>query len=154
MGHPPFAQQFMVLFPAVNFGDSWLYFASSQKHFSRYPRFPSMGQRRQKRLKTVLPVRLKCGNALQSDFVLAHTLDISHSGVRLAGITEPITTGTVELQYRHRMAEFEVLWVAKNGRDHRVGLRALRPEKDVWGLSLESNHFRDDFDPMQKLFRV
>jgi hypothetical protein len=111
-----------------------------------------MGQRRQRRLKTVLPVRLKCSDAPQAVVVLAHTLDISHSGVRLAGITEPITTGTVELQYRHRQAQFEVLWVAKNGKDHRVGLRALRPEKDVWGIALEPNHYKDDFDPIQKLF--
>jgi hypothetical protein len=101
----------------------------------------------------VLPVRLKCADAPQPIVVLAHTLDISHSGVRLAGITQPITTGTVELQYRHRQAQYEVLWVAKSDKGHRVGLRALRPEKDVWGLALEPNHYRDDFNPIQKLLR-
>jgi hypothetical protein len=93
----------------------------------------------------VLPVRLKCADAPQPIVVLAHTLDISHSGVRLAGITQPITTGTVELQYRHRQAQYD--------KGHRVGLRALRPEKDVWGLALEPNHYRDDFNPIQKLLR-
>jgi hypothetical protein len=111
-----------------------------------------MGQRRQRRLKTVLPVRLKSADAVNDDAVLAHTLDISHSGVRLAGVTSPISTGTVELQYRHRVARFEVLWVAKKGKTQCVGLRALQPEKQVWGVALEPNHFKDDFSAIQKLF--
>jgi hypothetical protein len=65
-----------------------------------------MGARRQKRLKTVLPVRLGGVNGAGKPFMaMAHTIDISRSGARVGGVVALLKQGTtVEVQCRHRKA--------------------------------------------------
>jgi len=106
-----------------------------------------MGNRTQRRVKTVLPVRLGgLGTDGERFVAVAHTIDISASGARLGGVVAPVAFGaTVELQYQYRKAKFEVLWVGRSGDKQQVGLRCLEPSKDLWGTQLDSGNFADDY---------
>lgn len=112
-----------------------------------------MGNRRQKRVKTVIPVRLGGTDIAGNRFVaMAHTIDISSSGTRLGGVVAEIESGAkVELQYRHLKARFEVQWVHKTGNDQQVGLKSLEPTKDLWGASLDAKGFEDDYQAPKKV---
>jgi hypothetical protein len=106
-----------------------------------------MGNRTQRRVKTVLPVRLGgTGTDGQRFVAVAHTIDISSSGARLGGVVAPVAFGaTIELQYQYRKAKFEVLWVGRSGDKQQVGLKCLEPGKDLWGTQLDSGNFEDDY---------
>jgi hypothetical protein len=110
-----------------------------------------MGARRQKRVKTVLPVRLGWMDSAGNPFMaMAHTIDISNSGVRVGGVVALLTQGsTIELQYRHRKAKFEITWV-RGGTEQQLGLRALEPTKNIWGASLDASEFQDDYEAPKK----
>lgn len=111
-----------------------------------------MGNRRQRRVKTILPVRLGGTDVIGNRFVaMAHTIDISASGTRLGGVVAELEVGsTVELQCRHLKGRFEVTWVAGSGNDHQVGLKSLEPTKDLWGASLDAHDFEDTYQAPKK----
>lgn len=103
------------------------------------PRFV-MGKRRQKRTTMVAPVKMWiAGKSGAQESHLAHTLDISAHGVRLAGFQcELKPEALIEVQYRHKRARFRVLWIitAAGSREKRLGAECLEPEKDIWGAEL------------------
>jgi hypothetical protein len=111
-----------------------------------------MGNRRQKRVKTVLPVRLGGVDSRGKRFAaVAHTMDISYSGARIGGVVADVLEGEiVDLQYRHRRAKFTVSWARRNSTDLTLGLRAIDPTKDLWGASLESEDCEDVYEPPKK----
>lgn len=115
-----------------------------------------MGSRRQKRVKTVLPIRLGGLDIRGSRFAaVAHTMDISYSGARVGGVVAEVLEGEIlDLQYRHRRAKFEVSWVRRGSTDFTLGLRAIDPAKDLWGASLEDNDFEDAYEPPKKFSYV
>lgn len=79
---------------------------------------------------------------------LAHTLDISHSGVRLGGVSsQPEMGAVVSLQCQHRKCNFMVAWVGRPGtaRSNQLGLRNLEPERDIFGARLKDEAVVDDF---------
>lgn len=108
-----------------------------------------MGKRRQTRIKTVLPVRIWGMNAEGKAFAeLAHTLDISHSGVRVGGVSaQPEPGSVVSLQCHHRKGNFQVAWVGRPGtaRHNQLGLVNLEPERDIFGARLKDENLVDDF---------
>lgn len=108
-----------------------------------------MGKRRQPRLKTILPVRIWGVDAEGKPFAqLAHTLDISHSGVRVGGVTaQPEPGAVVSLQCHHRKCNFTVAWIGKPGtaRNNQLGLRNLEPERDIFDARLKGDTVVDDF---------
>jgi hypothetical protein len=97
-------------------------------------------ERRNHRLKAVLPVRIfGCDASGKSYNELAHTLDIAEGGARLGSIRCGLEVGSLlVLQYRQNRAEFRVVWTKQLQRckEHQVGLIAISP-KDVWGLVAE-----------------
>ena len=97
-------------------------------------------QRRRKRVKAVLPVRLVGTDSTGRNYCeLAHTLDISDSGVRLGAIRTPLKVGSrLVLQYRQHKAEFRVIWIVqlKQLKEHQIGLEAV-VQRDLWGLAAE-----------------
>jgi hypothetical protein len=103
------------------------------------PRFV-MGKRRQKRTTMVAPVKMWiAGKSGAQESHLAHTLDISAHGVRLAGFQcELKPEALIEVQYRHKRARFRVLWIitAAGSREKRLGAECLEPQKDIWGAEL------------------
>ncbi|MEO6119101.1 MAG: PilZ domain-containing protein, partial [Terriglobales bacterium] len=112
-----------------------------------------MGKRRHQRIKTVVPVRLFGVDGLGKPFAeLAHTLDVSHSGVRLGGVAvAPEEGAVITLQCHHRKCQFTVAWVGCPGssRNKQVGLISLEPERDIFGLRLKDETIVDDFVPSE-----
>lgn len=96
-------------------------------------------ERQGKRTKAVLPVRVKgidtAGNGFEE---LAHTLDITTSGVRLGAIRRELNRmDEVTLFFRQRKLQFRVVWTKKmkGSSEFQVGLQAVGQEREPWGLS-------------------
>jgi hypothetical protein len=99
-------------------------------------------RRNQGRSKGVLPVRLcgkdRSGNPFQE---LVHTLDLTLSGARVGAVHHALEPGTVvTIQYRQHKIEFRVVWAKqmKGTREYQIGLEAVVPERDPWGLQAPS----------------
>ena len=97
-------------------------------------------QRRGSRTKAVLPVRIKGKDAAGQAFdEMAHTLDVTTTGVRLGSVRRELNPqDEVTIFYRQRKMQFRVVWTKKmkGTSEFQVGLQALTQEKEVWGLSL------------------
>jgi hypothetical protein len=96
-------------------------------------------ERQGKRTKAVLPVRIKgtdsTGNAFEE---LAHTLDVTASGVRLGAIRRELNPREeVTLFFRQRKLQFRVVWIKKmkGSSEYQVGLQAVGQEREPWGLN-------------------
>jgi hypothetical protein len=96
-------------------------------------------ERRGKRAKAVLPVRVKGtdggGNAFEE---LAHTLDVTATGVRLGAVRRELNIGEeLTLFFRQRKLQFRVVWTKKmkGTSEFQVGLQAANHEREPWGLN-------------------
>jgi CheY-like chemotaxis protein len=94
-------------------------------------------QRKEERVRVELAVRVvqpRAGQRVQS----AQTVDISNSGARLTGLTEPLHVGEIlTLECGNRKAPFRVVWVGTPNTTSagQAGLVCLTPDADVWKLS-------------------
>lgn len=97
-------------------------------------------RRRNNRTKAVLPVRVSGNETSGATYCdLAHTLDITESGIRLGFVRRQLEVGSVlTIQYRQHKVEFRVVWISQLTRlkEHHVGLEAVVP-KDVWKLGTD-----------------
>jgi hypothetical protein len=88
----------------------------------------------------VLPVRIKGKDAAGQAFdEMAHTLDVTTTGVRLGSVRRELNPqDEVTIFYRQRKMQFRVVWTKKmkGTSEFQVGLQALTQEKEAWGLSL------------------
>lgn len=111
----------------------------------------SIGKRRQKRIKLVLPVRVSGRDSADNPVnELAHTLDITPNGVRLGAIRRELKTGgKLTLQYRQRKIQFRVVWVKllPGTREYQVGLETVTRAGESWGLELPEVDLIDEFQP-------
>lgn len=102
------------------------------------PNFNDRDRRQQKRMKGVLPVKVRGTDKDGQSFdVIAHTLDITPIGSRLGSIHLQLRIADrITVVYRQRRMEFLVIWTKLVGKhEHQVGLQALKHEKDSWGLN-------------------
>ncbi len=95
-------------------------------------------KRRDNRTKAVLPVKIKGKDSAGKAFEeLAHTLDVTASGVRLGSVRRELSTGDeVTVFFRQRKMQFRVVWTRKmkGTSEFQVGLQAFTQEKEAWGL--------------------
>lgn len=80
---------------------------------------------------------------------LAHTLDLTPTGVRLGAIHHELKElDTLTIFYRQRRMEFRVVWTKLlDGKgEYQVGLQAFSQEKEPWGMSL----FTSGAEPMKR----
>jgi hypothetical protein len=107
------------------------------------------GNRRQKRIKMVLPVRISGKDSANNPVnELAHTLDITPNGARLGAIHHALKKGEkITLQYRQRRLQFRVVWVKpmEGTREYQVGLEGIGSVGENWGLELPEADPVDDF---------
>jgi hypothetical protein len=96
-------------------------------------------KRRGSRTKAVLPVRIKGKDCTGKPFEeLAHTLDVTASGVRLGSIRRELSAQEeVTIFFRQRKIQFRVVWTKKlkGTSEFQVGLQAVAQEKEAWGLT-------------------
>jgi len=96
-------------------------------------------KRRGSRTKAVLPVRIKGKDSSGKAFEeLAHTLDVTASGVRLGSVRRELSEkDEVTILFRQRKMQFRVVWTKKmkGTSEFQVGLQALTQEKEAWGVS-------------------
>ena len=108
-----------------------------------------MGERKESRVKMVLPVRVYGTNSEGKPYsILAHTLDFSRSGARLGGIVRQLQVGeTVTLDFKNRRAQFAVRWMGVPGTrsEQQAGVQALQPEKLLW-LEVPPEGYTDDVE--------
>lgn len=101
---------------------------------------PGTNHRRGSRTKAVLPVRIKGKDAAGQAFEeMAHTLDVTTTGVRLGSVRRELNPqDEVTIFYRQRKMQFRVVWTKKmkGTSEFQVGLQALTQEREVWGLGL------------------
>jgi hypothetical protein len=99
-----------------------------------------LGNRRQERIRAVLPVRLRGKDASGTVFEsLAHTLDLTPEGARLGAIRHELKAlDTITVLFRKRRIEFTVMWTRKlkDCSEYQAGLKMLVQEGDPWGLNL------------------
>ena len=97
-------------------------------------------RRRQDRISVVLPVRVRGIDTTGVSFEeLAHTLDLTPTGVRLGAIRHQVNAlETLTIFYRQRRIEFRVVWtkLLEGTKEYQVGLKAFSHETEAWGLSL------------------
>jgi hypothetical protein len=100
-------------------------------------------RRRQDRIQAVLPVRVRGIDASGASFEgLAHTLDLTSTGVRLGAIRHQLKVlDTLTILYHQRRMEFTVVWtrLLDGKSEYQVGLEAFTQEKEPWGMSLFSS---------------
>ena len=89
--------------------------------------------------KAVLSARIKGKDTAGQAFdEMAHTLDVTTTGVRLGSIRRELNPqDEVTIFYRRRKMQFRVVWrrKVKGTSEFQVGLQALTQEKEAWGLS-------------------
>jgi putative methionine-R-sulfoxide reductase with GAF domain len=109
-----------------------------------------MGERKEDRVKMILPVRLTGKDSEGEPYsLLVHTLDFSRLGARLGGIRQPLRVGeTVTLEYKRRRAHFAIRWVGKPGTrsEQQVGVESLEPGNFLW-LDVPNQNYTDNVDP-------
>ena len=99
----------------------------------------STAQRRHKRIKMVLPIRVSANDKTNTPYhELAHTLDITPQGARLGAIRhEPKPGDKMCIQYRQRKIQVRVVWVhpLEGTSEFQVGVEAFEGG-ETWGLEL------------------
>jgi hypothetical protein len=104
------------------------------------------GKRSKQRTKMVVPVRVRLAGA-KEQAQIAHTLDATEGGVRLAGFRGDLNVGDViEIQYRHERALFRVVWsrALENSSEKHIGAECVDPDKNIWGQ--EFTHQTDEYE--------
>jgi len=108
-------------------------------------------KRRQQRAKAVLPVRVRGRDVAGESFEqLAHTLDVTTSGVRLGSVRRQLQAlDSLTVFYRQRKMEFRVIWtrLMKGTTEYQVGLQATMHDRDAWWLNLSDSKVRETPQP-------
>ena len=103
----------------------------------------SFRQREEERMRIELPVRVFRVRQGRKPPQLVHTVDISQSGARIAGLEEPLDPGElVRIECGDREAPFRVIWMGANGSSTagQAGVECLAAA-DLWKLDLR--HMED-----------
>jgi len=97
-----------------------------------------VSKRKELRTKAVLPVRVTGIDTAAKPFsVVSHTLDLTLDSARLAGLRVLLMQGQTVFLHRFGVrARFSVQWVGMGNRRGQCGLKALEPQKPLWGISL------------------
>ena len=103
-----------------------------------------IGERRYKRIRTTLPVRLWGMDANGRPFIeVSTTVNVSRTGTQLSRIPPKLSEGDIiGVRCGERKHNFRVIWTGKKGTpaEGHVGLQSLEPGKWIWdGLRLPAD---------------
>jgi hypothetical protein len=98
-------------------------------------------KRARNRSKMVIGVRLSGKEKSDLSGMLVHTLDISPTGARIAGLKETFEPGEiVTLQRQHKRAKCKVAWCREVApREIQIGVQFLEADAAFWGLDLSQD---------------
>jgi|SRR5579863_5661608 hypothetical protein len=103
------------------------------------PSSEAVNQRRGKRTKAVLPVKVKGNDSTGKPFEeLVHTLDVTPAGIRLGSVRHELNAlDEITVFYRTRKLQFRVVWTKKlkGTSEFQVGLQAVTQDREAWGMS-------------------
>jgi hypothetical protein len=102
------------------------------------PSSSQTNRRRLSRVPAVLPVRVRGTDQYGKPFEeIAHTLDITATGCRIAAIHHPLRIADhVTVVYRQRRVTFLIVWVKLiDQHEFQVGLQTIKRQQDAWGLN-------------------
>jgi hypothetical protein len=93
-----------------------------------------LNKRLSPRRKMVLPIKVSIDRVSH----LAHTIDITHNGARIAGLRARLEAGmTISLQRGMKKAKFTILWIRQlSPNELQAGIQALEPQDQFWGVDL------------------
>ena len=95
-------------------------------------------QRRGNRTNADLPVRVKGKDSSGKPFAeLAHTLDVTPTGVRLGSIRHELKArDEITIFFRQRRMLFRVVWTKRmqGTSEFHAGLVAVTQDKEAWGV--------------------
>ena len=104
-------------------------------------------KRRGNRTKAVLPVRIKGKDSAGEAFEeLAHTLDVTATGVRLGSVRRELSVlDELTVFFRQRKMQFRVVWTKKmkGTSEFQVGLQTVTQERDAWGMTFAETAKQD-----------
>lgn len=97
-----------------------------------------MERRILRRRRMVLPVKLAAADGVTS---LAHTIDITIEGARIAGLRQELQPGNqITLRRGSHKARFTVVWVGQLGSgEMQAGLKCVDRIDAFWGVDLHSD---------------
>lgn len=98
-------------------------------------------KRARNRSKMVIGVRLSGKDKSDLSGTLVHTLDISPTGARIAGLREAFAPGDIiTLQRQHKRAKCKVAWCREVApREFQIGVQFLEADAAFWGLDLSQD---------------
>ena len=113
----------------------------------------SSGNRKERRVEAVYPVRLWGMDANGKPFIeAATTLNVSRNGALVKNAPKKLKVGeTVGLRVGDQKCRFQIVWVGRNGTldDGYIGLKAVDRERRVW----EVNGLEDPGDDIDTYIR-
>jgi hypothetical protein len=94
------------------------------------------------RSKMVVGLRLSGGKGKgAAGSTMVHTLDISPTGAKLAGLREQVAPGdTLTLQRQHKRIQCKVVWCREVApREIQLGVQFLEADPAFWGVEFTQN---------------
>lgn len=108
-----------------------------------------MGVRRAPRTKMVVPLRLWGTDSAGKPFnTLGYTLNVSTTGVRIAGVKVPLAVGdAITVQYKQQRALYKVAWVGRPGDNthEQIGVTLLEAEKHIFAELSDPPDYKDEY---------
>jgi hypothetical protein len=109
------------------------------------------GKRTGKRERAVLPVLIsgidEAGNSFDE---VAHTLDVSESGVRLASVHRQLKPQSLlEIRRKHHKAQYRVVWVKAmpgTAKEFQVGVTCVQSVKQMWEIDFKPEEWTDIYE--------
>jgi len=99
-----------------------------------------MGNRSEKRITAIYPIRLWGMDANGRPFIeAATTLNVSRTGVLLKDVPAKLAVGDViALKSGEQKCRFRIVWIGQAGTSEagHLGLQSLQPHKYIWNLKL------------------
>ncbi len=90
----------------------------------------------------IVPIRVRFAGGSVRDLRIAHTLDATEKGVKLAGLVGEIKADDlIEIHHRNKRAWFRVVWIKHSDKlsERLVGAVCVEQEKNIWPLDFPAD---------------
>lgn len=95
----------------------------------------------------IVPIRVRFAGGSLRDLRIAHTLDATEKGVKLAGLVGDVKVDDLlEIHHRNKRAWFRVIWVKNSDKVSQklIGAVCVEPDKNIWQMDFP--HDPDEYE--------